>query len=110
MSNLDLDQLAELKDIMEDGFVDLIETYITDSDDKILRLSKIIHNADVLTISEIAHSLKGSSLNISAQYLGQCFKVIEDQGRENNLVDIEHNFDKALKEYQQVKAELLTLI
>lgn len=110
MSHLDLVQLEELKDIMEEGFSDLIETYIIDSDEKIAKLSMLINDSDANIISEIAHSLKGSSLNISAQQLGAYFKVIEDQGRENDLNNIKINFEKASSEYQLVKAQLLNLL
>ena len=74
------------------------------------KLAGILASDNATEISEIAHSLKGSSLNISAQTLGGCFKVIEDQGRDNNLEKINENYELAFAEYQQVKAQLLTLL
>ena len=106
MSHLNLGQINELKDLMEDAFEDLINTYVQDSDEKIVLLQSAINNQDSNKIAEISHSLKGSSANICAEFLSGLFKQIEDQARSENLDNIKQPFDLAEDEYQQVRSEL----
>ncbi|MEH6346612.1 MAG: Hpt domain-containing protein [Bermanella sp.] len=106
MSHLNLGQINELKDLMEDAFEDLINTYVEDSDEKIALLQSAINNKDRHKVAEISHSLKGSSANICAEFLSGLFKQVEDQARAENLTNIEQPFALAQDEYQQVRGEL----
>lgn len=106
MSHLNLGQINELKDLMEDAFEDLINTYVEDSDEKIALLQSAISHQDKEKIAEISHSLKGSSANICAEFLSGLFKQVEDQARAENLTNIEQPFTLAQDEYLQVKGEL----
>ena len=106
MSHLNSGQINELKELMEDAFEDLINTYLTDSDQKNQLLKEAIAGGDLLKIAEISHSLKGSSANICAQSLSLIFKEIEDLARAETLANIADLFTKSQQEYQQVKTEL----
>ncbi len=109
MSRLNTAQLEELKDLMEDAFDDLIETYVHDCDEKLPTLEAAIKSSDNPKIAEISHSLKGSSANICAEDLSNIYKAIEDQARAENLTDIDKPFSKAKEEYQLVKNDLMKL-
>ncbi len=110
MARLNMAQIAELKDLMEEAFADLIETYIGDADEKLPRLYAAIEASDALLCAEISHSLKGASANICAEDLSNLFKNIEDQARGDNLKQISCPLSDLQDEYQQVKGELLALI
>ncbi len=109
MAHLDMSQISELKDLMEDAFTDLVDTYLTDSDDKIIKLRAALANQDATLSADISHSLKGSSANICAVDLSNLFKVIEDQARNNDLSQLENPLNAAQAEYQEVKAQLQSL-
>lgn len=95
---------------MEDAFEDLINTYLTDSDQKNQLLKEAIDGGDLPKIAEISHSLKGSSANICAQPLSLIFKEIEDQARCETLTDISGLFNRSQQEYLLVKTELESLL
>lgn len=109
MSHLNTAAIAELKDIMEDGFTDLVEAYVMDTEDKLDALKSAIEVEDTGTIGDIGHSLKGSSSNICAEALAAVFKQIEDAGRDGNINGIDSVLSQAIQEYQAVKAELTSL-
>jgi HPt (histidine-containing phosphotransfer) domain-containing protein len=106
MSTLNIAQVQELKEIMEDAFDDLVATYVQDSEDKLKLLKKEVGNADHQAICMLAHSLKGSSLNICAEDLALIFKQIEDSSRINDLSSIEPLRLQAMSEFDAVKVEL----
>ena len=94
LSHLNTGQINELKELMEDAFEDLINTYLTDSDQKNQLLEEAIVGEDLPKIAEISHSLKGSSANICALPLSLVFKEIEDQARAETLANIADLLDR----------------
>ncbi len=75
---LDRDVLESLRDIMQDDFHDLIETFVKDA-----RLRcQVLHNAqqqgDLDALRRAAHSFKGSSANIGAHRLSDLCRQLED--------------------------------
>jgi len=110
MARLNMSQIDELKDLMEEAFADLVETYISDSEEKITRLRDAIEASDAPLSAEISHSLKGSSANICAEDLSELFKAIEDQARQDTLSQIPQPFSDVQDEYQRVKGALQNLL
>lgn len=109
MSSLDMAQISELKDIMEDAFEDLVNTYLQDSESKLQALQAALESGDAVKVGELGHSLKGSSLNICAEPLSQFFKQIEDNGKQGNLEPIGELLSQANTEFQAVKNQLQSL-
>jgi HPt (histidine-containing phosphotransfer) domain-containing protein len=109
MSHLNMAQIQELKDVMEDGFSDLVMTYIEDSDHKIISLREAIAANDCAQVADVAHSLKGSSANICAEALSSLFKTIEDSGRAQELAQVPDIFGQVEEEFVRVKHELQEL-
>lgn len=77
MSNdsLDLRALTELQDIMEEDFTLLIETFISDADDRMNDIVQAV--GDWQRLRRAAHAFKGSSSNIGAIKLAQLCKALE---------------------------------
>ena len=109
MSSIDMAQISELKDIMEDAFEDLVNTYLQDSESKLVLLQGALDDDDAGKVGELGHSLKGSSLNICAQPLSDIFKQIEDNGKQGNLVPVAELLSQANTEFQSVKSQLQSL-
>lgn len=76
--HINQDQFDELKDLLEDDFVDLITNYITDSEKRIAEMQSAFDNNDNRLGFESAHSLKGASSNLGATHLtDMCYQLQE---------------------------------
>ncbi len=106
MPHLIQDQIAELKELMEDDFQDLVHTYIEDCEEKLVLLLSAIDNSSCTEVAEVSHSLKGSSANVCAQDLSNVFKKLENKGRDEDLSDVLELFKDAEHEFKNVKKQL----
>lgn len=96
--------LSELRSIMGDDFQLLIDTFINDSEQRIVALQEAVNNADAELLRTSAHSFKGSSLNISAAKLTSVCKDLEDRGRESRLAGADEVLAELQVAYDEVKA------
>ena len=67
---LDSEALSELREVMEDEFDILIQTYVEDSRHRIESLRQALDAGDPTALSRAAHSFKGSCFNIGVMLLG----------------------------------------
>ncbi len=104
--HLDIEALEELRDVMEDEFDCLIETFITDADKKLVALKAAIEAKDASEIGKVSHSFKGSCSNIGAPYLSDLCRQSEDKGRNQDITGIESLNEQIKEEYLQVKSLL----
>lgn len=96
--------LAELRSIMGDDFQLLIDTFINDSEQRIVALQEAVDNRDAELLRTSAHSFKGSSLNISAGRLTKICQDLEDRGRELRLEGVDIALEDLKIAYDDVKA------
>ena len=106
---LDGDILAMLKDVMEDEFPVLIDTYLIDAVTRIKVLREALNEQDAETVRTTAHSFKGSSSNIGAAALAQLCLVIESSAHKGQLAGIESTLDEVEQEFIAVKQVLSEL-
>lgn len=105
-TSINLESLQELKDIMEDDFTVLIETFISDGKEQINLLEVYIDAGDFTKIKAGAHTLKGSSSNIGANKLSEiCFKL-EKKGSDHDASDMVELLNQLRDEYENVKVIL----
>lgn len=89
MSDIHLDHsvLSALRDVMEDEFPVLLDTFLADSAERLRQ----IHRAEALSDSQAlrlaAHSFKGSCSNMGAPVLAGLCKQLEDIARREQLAD-----------------------
>lgn len=100
--HVDIDALAELKDIMEDEFDILIDTFVNDSEAKIETLSQVIAAADAEELRKVAHSLKGSSSNVCAAQFSELARQLEHMGKEGSTEGADAIFEQLKQEFAQV--------
>ncbi|KEF31929.1 Hpt domain protein [Marinobacter nitratireducens] len=100
--HLDEEALAELQDVMEDEFEVLIHTFINDSRDRIAGLRHAATNGDADAFAKMAHSFKGSSINIGAPHLGELCLVAEKAGKAQSLEDSESMLSNIEEEFRTV--------
>lgn len=101
--HLDEEALAELKDVMEDEFDILIQTYLMDSQERIDTLRRALEAGDEDAFAKSAHSFKGSSVNIGAPQLGALCLEAEQAGREGRLSEAGDMLEQIDHEFQTVR-------
>lgn len=109
MNHLDMEQLAELKEVLEDEFEVLINTYLTDAQ---LRLKLIEEGLDTKNYEQVrlaAHSLKGASANIGALVLAQLCEELEHDCKVSKTELASAKSKKICWELQCVEKDLVTL-
>lgn len=109
MEHLDYDTLNTLKQVMEDDFALLIDTFVQDSTDRISTLREVMNGADTDLIRRAAHSFKGSSSNIGALQLSALCSAVEKKALANNLEGLAGDLDSIEHEFAQVLVLLRSL-
>ena len=75
--HIDAEQLAELKEVLEDEFGVLISTYLTDAQFRLQLIQNGINSQDFDAVRLAAHSLKGASANLGGLILAQLCEQLE---------------------------------
>lgn len=108
--HLDEEALAELQDVMEEEFDILIQTYISDSSDRLATLKTTLEAGDMEGFSRCAHSFKGSSINIGVPRLGELCRDAELAGKSGDLAQAGALVARIEEEFRVIQARLETLL
>jgi len=108
-SHVDIEALEMLKEVMEDEFQLLIDTFVQDSTDRLVTLREALASGDADEVRRAAHSFKGSSSNIGAGPLSEICFALEEGGRTNQLDGLEQKLAEAEVEFEAVKVALANL-
>ena len=106
IEHLDFSALAELREIMEDEFEILIETYLDDSAERIIEMQEAVKERDANALSHAAHSLKGSCTNIGVPVLAKLCMEAEMKGKAGDLEGV----DELLSSIENVFSEVSQLL
>ncbi len=104
MSHVDEETINMLKEVMEDDFNTLLETYISDSQVRIDELKTFLAAGDSDMVRRTAHSLKGSSGNLGATGLADMCLHVEAQSKDGDLSSLEEKLVEIEAEYREVEA------
>lgn len=104
--HVDINALQDLKEIMENEFETLINTFIQDSISKLAELEAAISAADADSLRKVAHSLKGSSSNICAGPMSDIAKQLEFLGKEGSVTGADGLLAKLKVEFATVQTLL----
>lgn len=108
--HVDMAALGELKEVMEDDFGLLLETFFADSDTRKQAIADAIAAADAEQLRTSAHAFKGSAGNMAASRLTELCQQLETMGREGQVDGADAVFQQVLAEYDHVKAALDSLL
>lgn len=89
VEHLDFSALAELREVMEDEFEILIETYLHDSAERVIQIKEAAHARDAEALSRAAHSFKGSCTNVGVPVLAKFCMEAELKGKTGDLDGID---------------------
>lgn len=109
MEHLDYETLNTLREVMEDDFGLLIDTFIQDSNDRILILREVVSGTEADPIRRAAHSFKGSSSNVGALRLMTLCLSLEKKAMANNFERLEQDLVEIEQEFAQVQELLRAL-
>ena len=107
--HLNLEQLSELKEVLEDEFSVLIATYLQDAVLRQQMISAAIHTKDYDAARLAAHSLKGASANLGALMLAEICEHLEHDCRAGLYDNCEVYNQKIGEEFVIVERELMKL-
>lgn len=107
ISHIDTEQLAELKEVLEDEFGVLIDTYITDAQLRLRLIQQGINSQDYEAVRLAAHSLKGASANLGAIQLADLCEKLEHDCRTRHYGDFAILNQKIGEEFLIVKEALI---
>jgi CheY-like chemotaxis protein/HPt (histidine-containing phosphotransfer) domain-containing protein len=103
---IDFVTFNEIRDILEEGFAQLIETFYADSAEQLLRLKHGVDHANARVAASAAHILKGSSDSIGAHRLALVCGELETAALEQRLDDTPELIASIDAELQRVFAFL----
>ena len=98
--------VEELVDIMEEDIGMLYETYIADSQEKIVELAEVFKSDDYEVIRRLAHSIKGSSKNVGADGVADLLETIESDAKAESLSDRNERISEINRVFDLTKQEI----
>ncbi|GGY68410.1 sensor histidine kinase [Cellvibrio zantedeschiae] len=108
--HLDYDALNALKEVMEDDFGFLIETYLKDSSDRLVALHELVKSENADLIRRTAHSFKGSSSNLGAVFLASLCSVVERNALDQKFFTLPEDVSRIEAEFLIVKQKMLDFL
>ncbi|WP_044618358.1 Hpt domain-containing protein [Gynuella sunshinyii] len=107
VEHLDMSVLDELKDIMDDEFEFLLQTFIKDSAMHLEHIDQFAQQKDSDELRRSAHSLKGSSVNVGATQLHDLCAELEKAASDELWTQTSDQIEQIQREYMAV-VECLT--
>ena len=105
--HVDRDVLDTLREVMEDGYPELLETFLADSES---RLHELQDSTSAKALSDVAHSFKGSASNMGAIRLAALCQDLESHANEKSpqalaqlVADIHSEFADVRPVYENEK-------
>lgn len=106
--HVDDQMLNSLKELLGEKFVQLITAFIFDCKGRFTRLKSASLTADLDTIKDESHGIKGSCRNIGANPLADICSDIENQARAGNADGLEQKISAAEQLFAALCEDLKT--
>ncbi|OPH34753.1 Hpt domain-containing protein [Moraxella atlantae] len=109
-SAIDANMLAELQDLLAEDFSPMMHNFLADLQQGIddLRSAKATNNNTVGY--DIAHRLKGASLNLGANTLAKQCHAMQVLCQSGHIGESDGTLDTMIAQAQQVRAQLLAVL
>lgn len=98
--HIDHKVLSDLREVMEDGYLHLVQTFLDDSE---RRLSELHAAKSAEELGSAAHSFKGSSSNMGALRLAELCGELEQRAKQPSLGGIEKLVNEIDSEFAFVR-------
>lgn len=103
---IDDEILAELRDVMEEGFADLVKRFLDELPVQLAHLRRAVQEGVADDIYRIAHRLKTSCGNLGTMRLMEWVRQLEQAGRQNAL----NGVTEMLEETQAVAEQTMIML
>ena len=100
------EQFDDMRELLEEDFVDLIQGYFTDSHERIVKLRRAQVEGDNANGYELAHALKGASANLGATQLMHLSGQLQEACRERLIGDQAGLIEDVAAALQRVEQEI----
>lgn len=100
------EQFDDMRDLLEEDFVDLIQVYFTDSQQRIADLRSAQQKDDNANGYETAHALKGASANLGATQLMHLSGQLQEACRAHLISDKAELIEAVAVALQRVEQEI----
>ncbi|MFC2156650.1 Hpt domain-containing protein [Acidobacteriota bacterium] len=105
-SPIDLESALERTGGDKEFLHELLDLYISEFGPHFQKIKDALKEADLNSIQELAHSLKGSSANLSLLTLQDISYTLENAGRDQDLDAVRENIPLLESEFQRLKVFL----
>ncbi|WP_417317226.1 response regulator [Emcibacter sp.] len=106
MTILDEKCLEQLKFYMEDMLFEVLEKYMVDGRDYVIRLREALEAGDLKEMADIAHPLKSTSKQIGAEEVADTAEQIELNARKGEDIDYESLIENLPEQLERVEQAL----
>lgn len=103
---IDTALLEELRDVMDDEFVELVNAFESDTRHRFGLLEQAIAVEDSESLRTTAHSMKGGAMGMGAVGLSRRFRGLELRGRECSFRDIDVELENAKRSFDETLDQL----
>lgn len=103
VDHLDSSVLATLQDVMEAEYPVLLDTFLTDSEERLLLLQSACRNGRGEDLRQAAHSFKGSCSNMGATLLAELCRELEEAARLEQLDEAPEWIERIEREFAIVR-------
>ena len=103
---MDLIQLGENLGLEPSEFADIVTLFVTTAESDIEKIKRGVLQNDALSVSEAAHSLKGSSGNLGFLEMSKIALTVEKQASDHNLSGFEDMTNSLMAHLNEIKTLL----
>jgi FOG: HPt domain len=108
--DLDLTLIEGLRELLEDKFAELIETFKTDSARRIALIASAVPAQDLDVVSQEAHGLKGSCRNLGANSLAAICDQMEQDANAGDASQMEQLLTAIEQQFAAIAAVMDDLL
>jgi HPt (histidine-containing phosphotransfer) domain-containing protein len=100
------EQFEDMRDLLEEDFVDLIQVYLNDSQKRVATLRVAQQADDNANGFETAHALKGASANLGTTQLVRLSSQLQERCRERRISEQACLIEKIAVALQRAEQEI----
>ncbi|ERL57075.1 Hpt domain-containing protein [Psychrobacter aquaticus] len=100
------EQFEDMRDLLEEDFADLIQVYLTDSQQRVALLRNAQQTNDNANGFEIAHALKGASANLGTTQLVNLSTQLQSLCRDHRISEQAELIENIATALQRAKQEI----
>lgn len=103
---VDVEVFEEMREALEEDFVDLIQTYLEDTRELLQVISSGVNSGDTQSVQIAAHSLKSTSATLGFVSLFESARAVEALARDSSLSGTAEHVQKLTTDFSELECVL----